>query len=1000
MSNHHATRLSLLCERLIEACWLAALITTPLFFNVYSSRIFEPDKTALLRSIVLIMGLAWLVKGLEHWAAHRSNQDHRRALLTRSTWRSLWSVSTTSPVLSLALLLLVDYTFATAVSVAPRFSMWGSYARLQGLYTTSVYIGGFLSIVALLRTREQLERLITAALVASLPVSLYGIIQYFGTDPLSWASDVTQRVASSMGNPIFVAAFLILTVPLTLYRLLVSAGVAAKDERVGTKRVLVFGILFSLAFQMAAWQAGPSAGTASAVITASTWVAVAFLLGKPLLPFLRISSYTVLLSAQLMCIFFSQSRGPWLGLAVGLFLFALLWTLVQHQRKRALHVIGSGLTVALIIVTINLPASPLGFVRDVPYVGRLGQLFNAETGSARVRVLIWEGVENLLVDDPLRTLIGYGPETLNLVYPPHYPPELGRVERRDALPDRAHNETFDALVTTGLLGFVVYLLFFTSLFYYGLQWIGLLHTPARRKVFLALWFAGGGTGVLLARLIDGSWRFAGVSLSIGMMAGLLTYLCGSGFLIKQDRGTKPVALPLRLIGVTLLAALTAHFVEIHLGIAIVATRTYFWSYAALLVVAGSFRHRRPGPVEEVTTAPPPLLDAASLPRSSRHIPPLVRPFLRRPLIAASLIVGFTIVTLVYDFLVPRTSLTQASSTVWLFAFTWVFTGLVIITETWPTDHSMRNLRPWLGAFGVYAAITLTVALLYAAIYGGMLRRGDDLGSALLTYVGGVLLIIVALGYALQRGDPLPERTGVGRRGLAYLILTGGVLAALYATNLNVIRADVYFKQASQVHQQGQYDQAAALYKRALALEPEEDVYHLFLGKTLLEMAGASRDPEALLQEAERVLLQARALSPLNPDHAANLARLYQTWAQRTENPSRRTERFRQALTFFERATARSPNTAYLWNDWGTTYLLMGDTTEARRTYQHSLTLDDAFYQTYLLLGNLYYAQERWKDAAYVYEKALELEPNLPQVRLALAFVQVQIEHQKETDPTQ
>ncbi len=37
----------------------------------------------------------------------------------------------------------------------------------------------------------------------------------------------------------------------------------------------------------------------------------------------------------------------------------------------------------------------------------------------------------------------------------------------------------------------------------------------------------------------------------------------------------------------LLSAIVAHFVEIHFGIAIAATRTYFWVYAALMVVIGT-----------------------------------------------------------------------------------------------------------------------------------------------------------------------------------------------------------------------------------------------------------------------------------------------------------------------------------------------------------------------------------------------------------------------------
>src|SRR5215212_8871360 len=56
------TKLDHWCESVIEAGWLAALIVAPMFFNVFSSRVFEPDKISLVRSIALIMLLAWLVK--------------------------------------------------------------------------------------------------------------------------------------------------------------------------------------------------------------------------------------------------------------------------------------------------------------------------------------------------------------------------------------------------------------------------------------------------------------------------------------------------------------------------------------------------------------------------------------------------------------------------------------------------------------------------------------------------------------------------------------------------------------------------------------------------------------------------------------------------------------------------------------------------------------------------------------------------------------------------
>ena len=44
-----STRLSLWCERLVEAGWLVTLLLVPLFFQSTTERVFEPDKMLLVR---------------------------------------------------------------------------------------------------------------------------------------------------------------------------------------------------------------------------------------------------------------------------------------------------------------------------------------------------------------------------------------------------------------------------------------------------------------------------------------------------------------------------------------------------------------------------------------------------------------------------------------------------------------------------------------------------------------------------------------------------------------------------------------------------------------------------------------------------------------------------------------------------------------------------------------------------------------------------------------
>jgi hypothetical protein len=212
------SKLGLFCDKILEAGWLAAAIIVPLFFDIYSQRVFEPDKLSLLRSIALIMSVAWIIRTAEDWRM-RSAEGKASATGTRlGVWQRVYR----TPLVLPTLLLVLVYLVSTATSVVPSVSFWGSYQRLQGTYTTLSYIVIFFLALDGLRTKRQLNRLTTVTILVSFPIALYGLIQHFGLDPLPWGGDVTRRVASNMGNAIFVAAYLIMVVPLTLSRLIES----------------------------------------------------------------------------------------------------------------------------------------------------------------------------------------------------------------------------------------------------------------------------------------------------------------------------------------------------------------------------------------------------------------------------------------------------------------------------------------------------------------------------------------------------------------------------------------------------------------------------------------------------------------------------------------------------------------------------------------------------------------------------------------------------------
>src|SRR5688572_3961326 len=106
------TKLSIFCEKLIEAGWLAAVVVVPLYFNIYSARTFEPDKITFLRAIVSLMILAWLVMVVE--------QGRTSAGETPLTLPERFRGWLKQPLFLPTLLLALAYIVSTLFSISPR----------------------------------------------------------------------------------------------------------------------------------------------------------------------------------------------------------------------------------------------------------------------------------------------------------------------------------------------------------------------------------------------------------------------------------------------------------------------------------------------------------------------------------------------------------------------------------------------------------------------------------------------------------------------------------------------------------------------------------------------------------------------------------------------------------------------------------------------------------------------------------------------------------------
>lgn len=892
------TKLNAAAAAVAESCWLAALVVVPVFFNIHSFRSFEEDKIPLLRSLALIVVVALVIRALEEG---------------RAAWtvagRPIWRL----PIVVPMLLLTAAYCLSTVFSIAPRFSVWGSYERTQGTYTWLSYVAIFFGIILLVRTRQQLARLVTVILLASVAPAIYAVVQHFGYDPIRWGLDVRFRAHGTAGNPIFLAAYLLMVVPLTLAR---------------TIRRL-------------------SAGGSRATLAGS--------------------AYLLLLTLQLLALIYALSRGPFIGLAVGLAVLFLVLALQQRRRRLTIGVIGLTVAGALFVIVLNVKDGPLAPLRRMPAINQLGNLFAADTGTGKVRTVIWEGAVNLLAANPWRDVIGYGPEGLFLAYTPFYPPELARYESRRVAPDRAHNETFDALIMTGILGCVAELVLFVALFSRLLQWMGILTTAAQRRVFAALAVVGAAVGALAPYLAEGRMRYAGLGVPLGIVGALVVHL-----LVTAVRGSnRPASIALwrNLLLLAALGALLGHFVEIQFGIPVGNTRLLFCVYAALALVVGM-------PLWDHDT------ESAVAPAAPDGTADTSTGF------DYGITVGLILLILTFNFYRPDLDYRRsAAALLAMFLGTWLF-GAVVAAG----DAVTRPLRQ----LARYSATSLPVWLAFAAVYipwllwrpslepfqiEHVLPAGLHLANCasilyLSVFAVTALTAIVLLRRSQRHSAAAQPYARAWHLAAAALLLVASV-PAIILTNLDVSRADMFLKQIDFYTARQHLDAALLVAEQACHLDSGVDQYTTGMVRVLMNLARAHPEQrDTYLSRAHAALEDAERRNPLNLDNTRNLARLHRLWTALATDPAERRQHLDIARGYYAHAAQLSPNNASLWNEWALLYVELQQPDEALRLLNHSLEIDDGYTTTWWLRANLRLEAGAPKESLADYDRALAIDPKL------------------------
>jgi len=970
------SRIAAYCDSAIRAALLAVVIVVPLFFNKYASNAFEPEKVFILRSLALVVLVAWL--------AHKIS-DNRIRLDTLKLQPLMLQ-----PLLLPILFWVAVSILSTAFSIDSRLSFWGTYIRGMGLYTLLSCLVIFAATADRMRSLARIEQLITTIVLVSVPISLYGIGQRFGIEPITVLTRETEafRVTSHLGHPVFLAAFLVLVFPLIIARILILLyGEAPDKQRRQAKTILTL-----------------------------SYAAVGLLL--------------------LAALLFTGSRGPLLGLGVGSIVFILL-TAAHRNRRRliVLFVCVCILTTGTLFVLPFLSDLPAAITQR-PELQRLSKLLDSGSGTGLTRSLQWrmayEAATSKLplnFDEkkqdglyPVRALIGYGPETIKIISRQYIQPELLRVYGGYFVPDRFHNDFWDTLLTTGIMGLIARFALLGCMLFFSLTALGIVTGLTLRFAFWASYLGG---GFVLASII-GAWKgigFAGFGFCAGTILGLVLFVIYAVCFGGSTRGMTPIPVRHAFWIIALVSAIVAHLVEISFSFSIGTSALYFWVYAGLIIAIARILTQQQSAVEAEPASPLslPKVKTASVRHTKERTPARITPDKNRaqreffnPLFA-SLIFGLMLGTIGFELLrkeqdaslwsILFNSLTRLSGNdsayeLWLvgaLVLSWLAFGIV-----WATEHSLKSSQTSSSRLTTILTWSALVGCLFWTMLAALLTSGGSITqasfspsylllvanytSATWLYYVFLLLIILLMAYCQPNVDirqSSPDTTPFSRATVISVLCIFG-LAGIYQLNIRRSLADI---SAAYAMSSTTSEAAGALYQKSIRISPSVDAYRYLLGKRLAEQAIHSTDVQhqsTLFANAQKVLEEGNQLSPLNPDFYSVMADLSLNRALLEPDKQKRMFFSKKTQIHLSSALALEPVNCELWYRQAVLDLIvMRNPPAAHKALKRALEILPDFDKAYALTGDAYAveaqgnisAQERNRllsAAAAGYEQAIAI----------------------------
>jgi eukaryotic-like serine/threonine-protein kinase len=156
--------------------------------------------------------------------------------------------------------------------------------------------------------------------------------------------------------------------------------------------------------------------------------------------------------------------------------------------------------------------------------------------------------------------------------------------------------------------------------------------------------------------------------------------------------------------------------------------------------------------------------------------------------------------------------------------------------------------------------------------------------------------------------------------------------------------------------------AAALFRQAIALDPEFALAHAGLANAYLELFFWKKDPH-LVDEAVESARRAVELNDRLAEVHATLGEIYRT-----------TGKYEDSVREFQHALELDPRSSSAFAGLARAFDALGKLEDAEATYKQAIALRPGYWVTHSRLGNFYAAHGRYDDAEKQLQNAISLAP--------------------------